>query len=679
MIKFDGNLIRRDLRDTQGPDSVKSRRKQLEKWGKDLPLLEHIERVWQNNEPFRIARARIRKFVYEDQWADVIEVNGKKMTYRDYLLKQGNVAIQLNQVKKKVETLSGVMVKNRLAPVAHAVDRNEQQYGELVTNGLQVNCDKNVFPTLKKQWMKELCLGGFAIAKESYDNYSGPAGGRLDSWTTYVHPNQFFYEGETIDPLFRDLTLVGQFMDKSFVQLASMVCKSRRDFDVLRTIYPTQADAFRQASPQEMTDRHEADEENFRTPIDPGMCRIYEVWTLESRGMVRLNDLQEGTEEVVAETDTEYLKAVKRENARRREAGRAAGWDNSEIPYILGDGYGNTEEEKNGYFVEKYWYCRILATDGTVLWEGESPYPDMGHPYSLCAWPFIDGKIVGYETDDVEYNLAMNRVYALHEWLLRTQAKGVTVVPKAIVPEDVSYSEFARSWTSIDDLVFIDLKPGMENMMPKVFYGSAQNFDAGSLLATLQRMMESGSPVNGAIQGNTPHSGTSGTLYEQMTANSATPIASLMEDFDKFIESVMIKKLKNILQFYDEERWRLIAGQVDGVLDSASLNLNKVGDVEFDLKVKESADSPIFRAAARQDAKEMLFRGIIDFEEFGLMTEFPFLDKILQRRQARQAEMSSPGNGGVAGPAPGGVATGPADNQPNPPVQRALPGMPPNL
>lgn len=676
MIKFDGNLIRRDMRGLQGPDSVKSRRKQLGRWKKEVALLERCQRIWMNDDDFRQSRARIRRFTYEDQWGDTIVVNGKAMSYRQYLLKQGNVAIQLNQVKKKVETLSGVMVKNRLAPVCHAVDRNEQQYGEIMTVGLQTNCDKNVLPTLKKQWMKELCLGGLAVAKESYDNTSGPAGGRLDSWTSYVHPNQFFYEGETIDPLFRDLTLVGEFYDKSPEQLAAMVCRSRRDFDVLRTIYPNQFDPFRVEQSLDHAERHEEDMEVFLHPFNPTMCRVYEVWTLESREKIRLNDLQAGTEEEIFADDTAYLKEVKQENQRRRAAGLAAGWNEAEIPYIIGDGFGRDEEERNGYYIEKYWYCRLIAPDGTVLWEGESPYPDKSHPYSICAFPFIDGKIVGYMADDVEYNIAMNRVYALHEWLLRSQAKGVTVVPKAIVPDDVSYAEFARSWTAIDDLVFIDLKPGMENMMPKVFFGAAQNFDASSLLATLTKMMESGSPVNGAIQGNTPHSGTSGTLYEQMTANSATPIASLMEDFDKFVEAVMIKKMKNIAAFYDKERWRLIAGQIDTILDNENLNLNRVGDIEYDLKIKESADAPIFRAAARQDAKELLLNGFIDFEEFGEMTELPFIDKILQRRQARQAEAEAAGMS--AAPTSGG-GTPVRDNAVTPPVQQGLPGLPANL
>ena len=96
-----------------------------------------------------------------------------------------------------------------------------------------------------------------------------------------------------------------------------------------------------------------------------------------------------------------------------------------------------------------------------------------------------------------------------------------------------------------------------------------------------------------------------------------------------------------------------------------------------DLKVKESADAPIFRAAARQDAKELLLNGFIDFEEFGQMTELPFIDKILQRRQARQAEAKAAGIAGGESPSSSGTPV--RDNATVPPVQRELPGLPANL
>ena len=174
-------------------DSVKARRAKLRNREKDPELLLRCRRCHDNLDDFRQQRARGRRFAYGDQWADTIVVNGETMTYREYLMRQGNVVIQTNQIKNRVDTIVGVMVKEESEPVCHAIDREEQQYGEIMTAALQANCHKNVMPELNKMWMRDVCLGGLAVSYESYDDCSGPTR-RLDSWTSYVNPNYVFFE-----------------------------------------------------------------------------------------------------------------------------------------------------------------------------------------------------------------------------------------------------------------------------------------------------------------------------------------------------------------------------------------------------------------------------------------------------------------------------------------------------
>lgn len=636
-------------------NSVKARQDKLFSKGKDVQLLERCEAVWSNMDEFRQQRARGVRFTYGDQWADTIIVNDKPMTYREYLMKQGNVVIQTNQIKNRVDTIVGVLVKEQNEPVCHSIDRDEQQYGEIMTTALQANCAKNIMPELYIKWMKDVCIGGLAVSYESYDDYSGPSR-RLDSWTRYVNPNYFFFESEAIDPRFWDVSLVGMFSYCSFENLCAKFARTPADYARLKEIYAGQSVVFKQERSEEITSRHDGDDLVFMRSDDPSRCYVCEVWTKETRAKIRLHDLNAGTEEIIDADDYEYRKQIKAENSRRKSLAKSSGWDDADVPYIIGDGYGTTEEEKNGFFIDTYWYCRFLAPDGTILWEGESPYADRSHPFSVCIFPFIDGKITGYMSDAIDHNIAINRAVVLHDWLLRAQAKGVTVVPKAIVPKDTKFEDFARSWTSIDEMVFVDIKPGQEGLMPKVFFGAAQNFDVGSLIATYSKLMDSGTPVNGAIQGKAPTSGTSGALYAQMTSNASTPIAALMEDFHRFIESVLNKKMKNIAMFYDTDRFKSIAGRIDGIFDNANLNLNEVGDLEYDLKIKESADTPIFRAVINQDAKEFLMNGLISFEEYLTIADVPYADKILQERQARQAEMQAAQQGGLpAGAAPEAV------------------------
>ena len=621
-------------------DSVKLRQTKLRSKGKDADLLERCNRIWQNLDSFRQQRARGHRFYDGDQWGDVITVNGESMTYREYLQSTGNIVIQTNQIKNRVDTIVGLMVKESSEPVCHAIDRDEQQYGEVMTNALQANCNKNIMPELYMKWLKELCLGGLAVSYESYDDIHGP-NRRLDSWTQYINPNMVFFDGEAVDPRYWDFSIVGRFYYGSFEDVCAQFAKRPADFDILRQIYSTAADVFKNEDDREFSERFEDDELNFMQSNDPSRCYVCEVWTKETRPRIRLHDTNSGTEEIIDADDTGYRKLVKAENERRKRLAEAAGWTDEEgadIPYIIGDGYGNDEEERNGFFIDTYWYCRFLAPDGTILWEGESPYADRSHPFGLCIFSYIDGRIVGYSNDAIDHNVAMNRAVVLHDWLLRSQAKGVTVVPRKLLG-NMSELDFSRAWTSIDELVYVDIKPGEESLLPKQFNGVAQTFDVGSLLATYQRLMDSGSPVNGALQGDTPHSGTAASLYAQMATNASTPIAALMEQFRTFISVVLNKKMKNIAMFYDTERFQKIAGRIDSLYDMDKINLNEVGDLEYDLRIKQGSDTPVFREIQEQDLLTFLQAGYITFEEYLESSSKPYVDKILQRRQARQAEL----------------------------------------
>lgn len=634
-------------------DSVKERQDLLQNRKVDTALLERCRRVWDNMLPFRETRARSNNFCYGDQWGDIVEVNGVQMTYRKYLMDRGNVVLQTNQIKNRVDTIVGVMTKEQNQPVCHAIDRDEQQYGQVLTEALQANCEKNQMPLLYIQLMKEMCLGGLPIAYEAYDNHTGPSN-RLDSWTTYINPNTFFYESEAVDPRMWDVNMVGRFYFCSKDELCAQFAKSPEDFDLLRQIYPNQFVAFRTERSGSFEDKFEETQLTFMKGSDPTRCYVCEVWTKETRPMIRLWDTNVGKEEIIRADNYTYRKLVRQENESRRELAYASGWKDADVPYIVGDGYGRSSEEQNGFFMETYWYCRFLAPDGTILWEGESPYADRSHPFSFTAFPYVDGKIVGYMNDAIDHNIAINRALVLHDWLVRTQAKGVTVVPKGIVPDE-DFQKFANSWTSLDDMVFVDMKPGEEGLMPKVFYGSAQTFDVSGFVATLTKLMDNGTPVNGALQGKTPTSGTSGTLYAQMANNASTPIAALMENFHKLIESILIKKMKNIVQFYDTERFEKISGRIDGIFDNANINLNEIKDIEFDLKIRESADTPVFRAVINQDAKEFLMAGLISFEEYLSIADVPYADKILQNREARQAEVEQNGAAGTMPANPGAI------------------------
>lgn len=653
-------LIRRVS--VQQMDSVKVRQKKVGR-ETDVHLIERCNTLWDNFAEFRERRARAIRFTYDDQWGDLIQVNGKTMTQRQYIMKQGNAVIQTNQIKNKVDTIVGVLIKEQNEPICNARDREEQQYGQIMTAALQANCYKNKMQALYILFMKDMCLGGLAAAHESYDDTSGPSR-RLDSWTRYCNPNHLFFDSAMSDPLFRDMTIIGQFFDMSFEETCAMFAHSERDYAILKDVYPYQSSAFRHESSEDPTERNNDENLVFLAPTDHTKCRVFEVWTKESRPRIRLHDTNAGTEEIIDADDYAYRRAVREANLRRRELARQAGWSEDETSYIIGDGFGSDEVERNGFFTDTYWYCRYLAPDGTILWEGESPYADRLHPFTICATPFVDGKIVGYMNDAIDHNIAINRALVLHDWLLRCQAKGVTVVPKAIVPKDVKFEDFAASWTSIDDMVFIEMKEGQEGLMPKVFYGSAQTFNVSELVNTYSKLMENSTAVTGAMQGKTPYSGTSGALYAQMTSNASTPIAALLSQFHDFLEGMHTKKMKNIAAFYDEKRFASIAGNIDGMFDNANLNLNEVGEIEYDLSIKESTETPVYRFAINDTLKELLSMKAITPMQYLKYGYFPGTEGLYQEMEAQQAEMAAAQRGEIPGVPPEAAQGIPAGQMP---------------
>ena len=615
-------------------DSVKYRKKKLglEK-ETDQQLLIRCETLWNNLHEFREQRARAMRFTYGDQWSDYITINGRTMTQREYVTSQGNVALQSNQIATKVNTIAGLLVKEQNEPVCYARDRKEQQYGELLTQALQANCNKNKMNLLYIKSMEEFIIGGLALMRENY----GWEIGREDSWSYVVSPNYFFFDSAMNDPRFWDASLLGQIHDVTFTELCTRFVKSEEDYDILKAIYTNESSVFAENDSYDVTKQHDLDNLDFRTPIDRTLCRVYEIWTKEARPRIRIHDTSRGTLEKIDAEDTKARKWVKDTNESRKVLATQAGWSEAHL----------IETE---FFIDTYWYCKFLAPDGSILWEGESEFPDRSHPFSICATPFADGRIMGYIAPAIDHNLAINRALALQDWVVRSQVKGVTMIPKALVPKDMSYDEFASQWTSIDGLIFYEAKPGVP--APEIFHGSAQTFDASRLVEMYKSLMDDSSSASGALQGKTPYSGTSAALYAQQTANSSTPIATLLEKFHSFMEDVSTKKAKNIATFYDERRFMSIAGSIDGIFDAENLNLNEVADIEFDMSIKESTETPMYRMISNDYLMQFFQQGAISIEDLLEFGTFPFADKMLQKIQARQAEMQAAQQGQMPGSAP---------------------------
>ena len=617
-------LIRKRKKKASPSDSVSYRKQFLARGDQDQQLLEQCHALWNNLEDFRERRARAMRWVDGDQWGDMISVKGKTMAERDYITSVGNVALQANQIKRLVETIAGGYVKQQNEPICKARAREEQVYGELMTTCLQANWQMNDMPIIIDAAIKEVLIGGWATVREAYEYRNG----ELDTWTDICHPNYMFFDSTMKDPRYYDMELIGEIHDVTFGRFCEKFAHSRADVDKFKEWYGDPASPLHYgAVVEDVNEKHNATEMTFYTPKDSSLCRVYVVWRKESRDRYRVHDENTGELYVINADDSESIANIEAENKRRKALAAEQGWGMDEIPLI---------HYKENFFVDTYWYGRFLTPQGYILWEGESPYENRRCPYTTIILPMTDGKIVSYISDAIDQNRYINRMLTLYDWMQRAGLKGVTYVPKNIVPDDMTSEEFAEQLTSIDGVVFYE--PKKEGLKPETFYGHTGTINLAEIVKMMKELMESGTSVSAAIRGEQPKSGTAAALYAQQTENSATPLASLMMRFGVFVRSIAKLKLVNIQQFYTPERYEEIAGQISQLVNTQEINFRLAGNLEYDLSVVQSTATPTFRAFKTDILMQFAQAGFIPPRfvfEFG---DIPGADEILQRLDAMAQE-----------------------------------------
>lgn len=616
-------LIRkRNSKKTTISNSVDYRKEQLGEKDRDMSLLEHCCTLWQNLEPFRRRRARAMRFVYGDQWGDTITVKGKTMTERQYLTSVGNVALQTNQLKKIVETISGAYAKENNEPVCKARAREEQIYGELMTMALQANWQMNDMPLMIDTIIKESLIGGLGVTRECYEYRDGD----LDSWTDVCHPNYMIIDSTMKDPRYKDMELIGEIHDITFGRFCEKFATSREDVEKFAEWYRNESSPmWFEEVVEDINDKHNSDEMTFWTPKDKGLCRVYEIWRKESRDRYRVHDENTGELYMINADDSESIANIEAENKTRLAMGLAQGWPEEDVPLI---------RYKENFFVDTYWYGRFMTPQGYILWEGASPYEERRHPYSVIMLPMVDGQITSYLCDAIDQNIAINRLLTLHDWMMRAGLKGVTFVPADIVPENMSNDEFAEQFTTIDGIVFYE--PKKHQQKPETFYGHTSSLNLAEIVRMMSDLMESSVSVNAAIRGEGVKSGTAAALYAQQTQQAATPLASLMMRLGIFVKHVARLKLANIRNFYDTKRFDEIAGGLSTVSMEKSIDYSLAGNIEYDLSVTQSTATSTYRALKTQILMEFANAGFIPPRfvfEFG---DVPGGDEILQRMDAME-------------------------------------------
>ena len=110
------------------------------------------------------------------------------------------------------------------------------------------------------------------------------------------------------------------------------------------------------------------------------------------------------------------------------------------------------------------------------------------------------------------------------------------------------------------------------------------------------------------------------------------------------VEDSTVKKVKNIQQFYTDERNIVIAGKKSGLRKYLP---DQAKEVQYDLSITESTASPAYRLIANEYLLKFWEAGQISLQQLLEIGQFPFGDELLQllsadteqNEDAQQAQM----------------------------------------
>ena len=598
-------------------DSVKARLRQKGADKTNLQLLTRAENAWQALYDLRKRRERNINYCFIDQWSDwVYDEKGKLVRESSRIAKRtGGVALQNNHLIKIVHSLSGLYSKQSTEPVCFARSPNCDEKADVMTNALQANWQNNMMPDLLVSEMEEMLYGGMSVVMEEWTTINGVE----DAYTFVIEPSHFYFESAGIDPLHRDVELIGHFEDYSLGALAARFARSKYDYKQLEYIYAPYIAHQQSILPNgQQTDKLK---DPYWDVSDRDMCRVYHVWTKEHKLRYRCKDIMD-FDQPLYRIEPEQLPLVTAENEARLAQAEAAGMAREDVPLI----------EYSPVF-DTYWHYQALAPGGLILEEYDSPYEHGSYPYTFKIYEYVNGDVIPYMSPVIDQQRYINRLVTLFDIVIQASAKGITMIPKSCVPNTMSEAEFARSIRETGNFIFYDDKDGRSMNKPEVVVSNTNMTGITDMLQLQLGFIPDITSVSEALQGKTAKSGTSASRYALESQNSTTSVSALLLKFGSFEQQVAEKKMQVIHQYYREGNISVMRS--NGMSEVTKYDPVEVQDVKFGVRILMSPENPVFRMAMNDLVSQMWQAGAVDAAQMLQMSYLPASSTV--RKQLEQA------------------------------------------
>lgn len=186
-----------------------------------IAALETAMHCWNAGATFRKERSRNKAYTFGDQWKDSINVDGHTMTEEEYILREGNIPLKNNLIRRLVRNVVGVF-RNRLA------ERMGKWNADDMARATQNNMEE-----LYARTMEEFLISGMAVHRK----WKGSRQGHEGIWTDVVSPGAFFFDPDARDPRGADISVVGQVHELPLPAFCKAFALHETDFRAFQRLY----------------------------------------------------------------------------------------------------------------------------------------------------------------------------------------------------------------------------------------------------------------------------------------------------------------------------------------------------------------------------------------------------------------------------------------------------------
>lgn len=427
-------------------------------------ILRQAYSAWSGASGLRERRCRYKRYTYGDQWSDpVISSKGHIIKESDRLTESGKSPMINNLIRQLVKTIVG---RYRNIMSEKAIYRDE----------LSV---RNHLPELDSRLLEEFLISGTAVQRIVREKRFGDE----SVWVDNVDI-RYFFVNRFRDPRGWDINMIGQLHDLSFADVVRRFGgRSKARAENLRKLFASIDGGGSFAAEALGLPGGNVD---FFCPTTPGMCRVAEVWTLDSRPCNNSND------------------------------------DSLDIDFA--------------------WHCRWFAPNGTLLDEYDSNFEHGSHPYAVKFYPLTDGEVHSFVEDIIDQQRSINRLIVLIDKIMATSAKGVLLFPASQMVEGMSWDEVTRRWAQADGVIPIS---GRGEHLPQQVMTNPGASGAYQFLQLQMKLFDDIAGVGDALLGRNNGSARGADMLDHQVRNATIALADIFETFSDFATERSLKADKS--------------------------------------------------------------------------------------------------------------------------------------